>query len=285
MFIESDRRASFVLITGLGRSGSTIVQRALTMHPAIFIADEAWYVYNVASVIAARRPREFMGLDQRQMGQWLASTLIIGHQLAGGGKQWVGDKCPPAIRYLEVITQMFADAGIDLHLIFTIRHPFDCALSWYERFGSKSLAALRPYTSLRSSDAGFDEVMGQVLKVWASAARTMAAASATSAQVVQYEKLVTAPSTVLASLCTTLGVAPEPWILQKAFNGPVIGGDPKFARTTKIHTASVGRHLTCHADQRAALDRAFERLGTELAEPAKYYQYSLVSTAESTSVD
>jgi hypothetical protein len=283
MCIEPDRRASFVLITGLGRSGSTIVQRALTVHPSVFIADEAWHVYGAARLIASKDPRHFMGLDRRQVNQWLGAFVCTGHRLAGGGKQWVGDKCPAAIRYIDIIGDMFADAGIDLHLIFTLRHPYDCALSWYERFGSRSLVALAPYTDLRPSGASLDDAMWLVLKVWAAGAKTMITAAATSARVVLYESLVAGPRAVLDGLCAGLGVAPEARILEDAFNGAILGGDPKFAKTQAVHTRSVDRHLTCDEQLRAALDRASERLGAELFEPAAHFGYRLVGQAAATS--
>jgi hypothetical protein len=268
--------AAFVLITGLGRSGSTIVQRALTSHPELFIADEAWHVYHAAKMIEAGSRRHYMGLDRAGMCQWLGRSTLQGHQLAGKGRALVGDKCPPAIRYMATIAEMFAAAGAKMATIYTIRHPYDCALSWYERFGAHSLAELAFYKDVPQGQYPVEDMFHQVLDVWTAGANIMAGDQRGAASIVlRYEQLVQDARGTLANACRFLGVPEDERIVASAFSKPVIGGDPKFSKTTEIHTDSVGRYALADANTLAALRSAAARMAHPFAEAARRHGYEI----------
>jgi hypothetical protein len=267
--------SAFLLITGLGRSGSTIVQRALTSHPEVFVADEAWHVYHAARMIEGRNKRHFMGLDRQGMCQWLGPSTLRGHQLAGNGRRLVGDKCPPAIRYMSTINEMMGAAGAQLLVIYTIRHPYDCALSWYERFGATSLGELAFYKDIPQGQYPLEEMFHQILQVWTANANVMPDSRRPGEITLQYEKLVQNAPHALGEICDFLGVAPDDRIVESAFKKPVIGGDPKFSNTTGIHTDSVARHQAAERSTLAALRKGAAKLAEPLTQAARRHGYDV----------
>jgi hypothetical protein len=267
--------SAFVLITGLGRSGSTIVQRALTSHSEIFVADEAWHIYHAARMIESGNKRHFMGLDRQGMCRWLGRSTLQGHQLAGKGRPLVGDKCPPAIRYMGTIAEMVAAAGAKLLVIYTIRHPYDCALSWYERFGATSLGELAFYREIPQGQYPLDEMFRHLLEIWIANANAMPDGRSPGEMTLRYENLVQNARQTLGETCGFLGVAPDDRIVESAFKNPVIGGDPKFSKTTEIHTDSVGRYQAAESSLLAALRKGAAKLGAALPDAARRHGYDL----------
>lgn len=225
------------IICGLGRSGSTIVQRVLDSHPDVFISDESWHFLQMAQRYNSRNVRTMMGMDDDTFCHCLANHMFDLYTAAAGHKvATFGDKCPPAIFHINTIRHVMSSLEKDCVFIITIRHPYDQAISWITRFGNTSLHELSFY-GFRPSKNEFNqvEVIQEIFKVWKNQCDLFGAANS----IVKYEDLVTSPEATFKEIHAKIGLEFYKSQLSEAFTKRVVGGDPKFNDTKNIHTDRV----------------------------------------------
>lgn len=247
------------IVCGLGRSGSTIVQRVLDSHPDIFISDESWYFFQAAHRYNSRNIVTTMGMDEHAFRHCLASHVL--HLYAAVAHEDVdvfGDKCPPAVMQMDTIQHIMSSIGRECVFVTMIRHPYDQALSWITRFGDAALQVLTHY-GLRPSKSVYSryEVIQEIFRVWKTQCSVLGRANG----VFEYEKLVTSPVATFGRIHALLGIKFCESQLSDAFTKRVVGGDPKFNDTRSIHTDSVYIWTKQDKNTRKRLHTCAERSG------------------------
>lgn len=248
-----------ILVTGLGRSGSTIIQKVLNSHPEIYISDESWHFLQAAQIYASRNPRALMGMSDRQYASCIFEYIKMLYSGVSGKAKVFGDKCPPAFSRIQDIETLANAGDHSLAIIWTLRHPFDQALSWIERFQKNSLAELGFYgVKPAAGQYQLQQVVELIFRVWQAQHITM---REHQGYVAIYEKMTESPEHELEKLHNWLGLEFYSSQLENAFKDAVIGGDPKFNKTQEVHSASRFRFRKEPEHTRALLKNAAEKTG------------------------
>jgi hypothetical protein len=257
---ESSRKV--VLVTGMGRSGSTIVQKVLNAHAHACITDESWHFYSQGRWLSDMTDRKRCGLSDRQLMEVCAAFVFGLYRRMPGYEtaRCFGDKCPPAYSELKNIESMTVAAGHELFWVWTVRHPFDTALSWVERFGHDSIAELAFYRGMRfppltdrqraSPDAAAGYVFARCLECWKASVESL---NRNAQCTVVYEQLVDNPVAVLGGLHASLGLTFDEKQIEEMFRARSLGGDPKFNTTSSVHQQSRFRYRREDGRRRALL--------------------------------
>lgn len=247
-----------ILITGLGRSGSTIVQKVLNSHPDIFISDESWHFFIAAQNFANRNPRALMGMHETEYAGCIMKHLKQLYTSAANGATIFGDKCPPAFSKMNEINALLKTEHQSLTTIWTVRHPFDQAISWLERFQCDSLTELSVYGQAIPQQQQYtaEHVVEAIFNVWISQQEVMKAGPG---YVIVYESMTKNPKTEFTKLHDWMQLDFQDSQLIEAFDSGVVGGDPKFNSTKSIHTASRFRYANATIEQQNLLQRVAER--------------------------
>lgn len=122
-----------VLIVGMPRSGTTLVEQILAAHPLVYGAGELSYWGEAASGYVAHVPGEAEAL--RGLGQGYLDTL----KALSSDARRVVDKMPGNFLYLALILAALPNARI----IHMRRHPIDTCLSIY----FQNLGAMHSYAN------------------------------------------------------------------------------------------------------------------------------------------
>lgn len=248
-----------LLITGLGRSGSTLIQKVMNCHPDIFVSDESWHFYRSAKQYINKDQNVLMGMSDTQYAAYLGSALELLYSNVKGTSKLVGDKCPPAYILLDHIKLILQAAGHPLSVIWTVRHPYDQVLSWKERFGMDSLLALRfygqQYDLKQYSLEFFVEIFFRAWRIQQEIIGNQ------NGHVIIYEKLVDDPASEFKHAHESLGLSFRDSQLKDAFDGKVYGGDLKFNSTDSVHSTSKYRYLNESLNNRRMLDNIARKTG------------------------
>ncbi len=117
-----------LFICGMFRSGSTLLEQVLAMHPAVSAGGELDLLPRMAAGPLAPFPASLQSLDAGQAAilatDYLAS-LCRRTATGADGCRYVTDKRPDNYRLVGLIKRLFPRARI----INTVRHPLDVALS------------------------------------------------------------------------------------------------------------------------------------------------------------
>ena len=200
-----------VFIVGMPRSGTSLLEQALSRHPGVTAMGEREVVPRMAREMAAAgwpdlRPEQLDALAARYLEGLPESGLIT-------------DKMPGNWRHLGLIRQMLPGATI----VHCIRDVQDCLLSnFMQNYNSTalgwstSLEGLKAYRSAWSSaDIGGHEV--------------------------HYEEMVTQPEQVIPDLLARLGL-PDHAACLKPEESERLVATASYAQVQKpIHTKSIGR--------------------------------------------
>lgn len=217
----SDRRMVFIL--GMPRSGTTLLERMLTAHPAIASAGETPIVGNLWTQY------------RRQAGD----AALTGEHLSAMGRAYmqgiaqrspakaarVIDKMPANYLYLPLIRLMLPDATV----IHMRRHPLDTCLSCYEA----SFAFGLDYATGQVS-------LGAAYRMYADLMAHWTGPVGVAVREVRYEALVAEPEAVLRPLLAAIGLDWDPACLTPADGGIIKTASSVTARG-RVSTASVGR--------------------------------------------
>jgi tetratricopeptide (TPR) repeat protein len=148
---------SLVFVVGFPRSGTTLVDQALSAHPQIEVLEEFelldqvrrdWVDGDGLEKLPGMNPQQ-LGLARQQYLQQLAARRKTPE------KACVVDKLPLNLVYLFLLHRLFPEARI----LFMLRDPRDACLSCF--FQSFDLQGAMPYfLDLRQTAVYYDAVMG-----------------------------------------------------------------------------------------------------------------------------
>ena len=115
-----------IFICGLFRSGSTLVERMISGHPAVHAGGELELVPRMVGSLLQPLPAAASLLTANDLDR-LADAYLDYLRQAFPGAPVVTDKRPDNFQYLGFIKMMFPQAKF----IHTLRHPLDACLSMY----------------------------------------------------------------------------------------------------------------------------------------------------------
>jgi hypothetical protein len=183
-------RPAFILSTV--RSGSTLLRVLLDSHSKLHAPHELHLRDVLVKVRTqpATKAMDELGLDGDQL-QYLLWDRLLHRELERHGKRFLVNKTPTDVFIAERIRACWPDA----RFLFLLRHPASIA---------RSRAEARPQ----------DSVEENVAKVRKYADALEAARAAFPGHVVRYEELTADPGGELERICSFLGVAFEPQMLE-----------------------------------------------------------------------
>ncbi len=200
------------------RSGSTLLRCLLNSHPRIYAPHEL-HVAELGVDLSTRYVRlatDVAGLDQDELTHLLWDR-VLHRQLTAAGKDVIVDKTPSNV----LVWQRIAACWPEARFVFLLRHPariLDSALE------------------VRAPDKTVDDVHDMVEDFLTAMRDAMANLDGLT---VRYEDLTHDPATVTQQLCTFLGVAWDPAMLDygRHDHGPFVPGIGDF--TAEIRTGRI----------------------------------------------
>ena len=200
-----------VFIVGMPRSGTSLLEQALSRHPSVTALGEREVVPRMAREMAAAG---WPDLSPEQLDA-LASRYLEGLPERG----LITDKMPGNWRHLDLIRQMLPGATI----VHCIRDIQDCLLSNFMQ--NYSSTALGWSTSL--------EGLAAYRSAWSTAD--------IGGHEVHYEEMVSKPEQVIPDLLARLGLPDHPACLRPEESDRLVA-TASYAQVQKpIHTKSIGR--------------------------------------------
>ena len=199
-----------------------------------------------------------MGMSDTQYAACTMDYVASLYSQASKAEVIIGDKCPPAFTRLDDINNVLMSRNKSLNIIWTVRHPYDQALSWIERFQKNSITELSFYSQHKiANQYTLEQAVELIFNVWIDQQNTM---NAYKGYTVTYEELTKSPARQIQKLHEWLGIEFNKSQLEIAFNDAVIGGDPKFNRTSEIHTSSRFRYKKESPAARALLEKVADKI-------------------------
>ncbi len=188
-----------LLVVGLPRSGTTLVEHRLAGHPAIAAAGELPFLEELANEIAALTGRPLGDVDafaalpgslwDRAARDWSA---MLRRRSLRSDAAWVVDKWPLNVLHLELARAVQPGVAV----VHCIRDTVDTCLScWFEAFDPR-------YSDLRD--------LARLVELHSASVQLVAQARERGTPVfeMRYESLVQDPDTVLVHLWRWLGLDP-----------------------------------------------------------------------------
>lgn len=217
--MAADRNAPFFIV-GAGRSGTTLLRLILAGHSRLCIPPETWFLRDLVEHLPLHRELDpgqvdravqiitehchwpDMEIEADAMCQWAAALvrptladivdLVYRHHLAQSGKPRFGDKTPHYFLIAPQLAELYPQARF-IHLV---RDGHDVAMSWIDLDWD------------RYYEPGFE---------WTTMMRTLQVYRTSVLwdrfHEVRYEDLVTAPEPTVRGICSFLGEAFEPSML------------------------------------------------------------------------
>ncbi|MGD1923571.1 MAG: sulfotransferase [Paracoccaceae bacterium] len=200
-----------VFITGMPRSGTTLLDRMLTAHPVIASVGETTTVGMIFNQLIGQVGRDPAKLRQTltpsvitQMGQ--AVLQGVAGRLQGQQAARIIDKMPPNTLFWPLIAAMFPNARI-LHMQ---RHPLGTCLSCWEASFAFGLDYATDMTAL-----------GQAYRQYADLTDHRTVLMGSRIRSVLYEDLVTDSEPVVRGVLEHLGLPFDARCLEPDTSGPV----------------------------------------------------------------
>jgi hypothetical protein len=218
---QEDLGERLIFLISQPRSGSTLLQRLLSGHPAIASLPEPWFMlhllyasrsggfateYNarVASLAIQRFVDSLPNGDSTYVEALRAAALkLYDAALTSSGKQLFLDKTPRYYLVIHELLRTFPQATF----LFLVRNPLDVLSSLLDAH------ARGDWTQLARRDLLHDLVTAP-----AAIGEAMSAVGGKKL-LVRYEDLVEEPERVLGAICETLGVDLDPAMLRYSADG------------------------------------------------------------------
>ena len=229
-----------IIVGGFYRSGTSLIRRLLDAHSRIHCGPEVKffkdlrgdYLNDPLSHVRLFSTLPSLGLEMGEIRDIFGKAFVKAHEIAAGkaGKPRWADKNPENVLYLEEWRHLLPDGFVFVHVV---RNPLD------------ALASLLEIGFPKAVPAAFEDKI-KLLSTYIDAGSKYEALHPEMSFRVQYEDLVTSPTTTLESLFHWLGEDFEPHVLLN-FNSTARGRgieDPKVVATERVHTRSVGRWRT-----------------------------------------
>jgi tetratricopeptide (TPR) repeat protein len=188
-----------IFIVGMPRSGTTLVEQILAMHPLIFGAGELIYIANIATTLQKRLGASLpypqcTKLIRESMANTLAREYLEQIRSVAGSAGRVTDKLPGNFMYLGLIALLFPRARV----IHCQREALDVCLSiYFQNFLASDHAYAYDLADIAFQYRQYERLMGHWRKVLPLRIYD-----------VQYEQLVADPEAGTRGL---LGYCALPW--------------------------------------------------------------------------
>lgn len=273
---HEDSAPELALVVGAARSGTTLLRLLLDAHPDIGCPAEAgipaliktlgrvWWTID-ADVVDDRggdpltteeaanspvgaannygiRPEMARLPELSSLAKAAVREAVLGpirHYCQREGKKRIYcAKSLDSVHHLDAVRDIFPEA----RYVLLFRHVMDTVASGIEA----SPWGFHAYGYLPFVQRSPDNFVAALASYWLShvdAALGWQEAHPHQCHLVRYEDLVSDPATVIAEICSFLGVEPDPTVLARAFararsaQGP---GDYKVTYTSSVHGTSVG---------------------------------------------
>lgn len=223
---------NFILVTGLGRSGTTIVQQLLSAIPGGYCCPESWALLSSVKNAMSERNQLILGVDE--VFKLAARQSIMFYNAVAekhNATNFIADKIPPFFTNMPKIVP-FWQYFYPTTLITCVRHPYDVICSWIERFGDKTSYQLSFYGS-----CGDKTIVQALFAAWTMSLNAHSVYGGKKI-LVKYEDLVTGGA---GALCDFLDA--DVSCISSALSSNAEFGDPKFNDHKKFHTNSINRWL------------------------------------------
>jgi hypothetical protein len=201
----------FVLIGGMPRSGTTLVETVIGSHSRIAMppgdfpfaaqANAGWRVKRILSVLSEKptwehwKVRDFSTIFDFDYGAAFRQALLLYAQ--GVGKELPGAKAPYSEFYLDLYEEWLTDH--ELRFITVIRNPIDV------------IASLK-HSQIHSHLHGFRNLVEVQSRNWVRSVSLVLGKEhdkRTQFCAVRYEDFVSDPESTVSDLCRFIGVDPE----------------------------------------------------------------------------
>lgn len=228
--VESDLRPIFIV--GMPRSGSTLIEQMLAMHPEVQACGELPYLPRIWRMVE----REWQACDRPSRGE--ASNVVSSlSEAATGyakltesqrhGRCCFTDKLPGNYLFLGLIDLIFPRATI----IHARRDPFDTCVSCYEHLFTSGLEFTYDLRDLGFAYRLYEEMM----TYWHSVLRPKRILD------VEYEAVVAEPEAQLRRILAHCGLAYDPTCLDFPSAKRVINTASACQVRRPIYKSSIGR--------------------------------------------
>jgi tetratricopeptide (TPR) repeat protein len=194
-----DAGQRLVFLVGFPRSGTTLLDRMLSMHPALHVLEETNPLAPVLARVMASLAESSRPLGVDDLADLLDQAEATLRPADLGDSGWVIDKLPLNSAFSGWLHCLFPRA----RFLVAIRDPRDTCLSCYLQVFSPN-PAMRHFRTLLGTAAYYDLVMG----VFETQRRRILPPDRVHLQV--YERLVRNPAGELQALCDFLGLDFEP---------------------------------------------------------------------------
>ncbi|HKX56241.1 MAG TPA: sulfotransferase [Xanthomonadales bacterium] len=230
--VQNDAQLTPVFMVGFPRSGTTLMDQALSAHPQVEVLEEHEFLDTVRrNWVDGEGLQKLPGMSQPELlaaRQYYLDALTARRK--SPGKPVVVDKLPLNLVYLFLIHRLFPDARI----LFMLRDPRDACLSCY--FQSFELQGAMPYfLDLQQTADYYDAVM--------SLARQSLALISNPVYLQRYESLVEEFEAGMHSVVQFLGLSWNEEILhyrQKAQQKII--DTPSYQQVTQpLYREAIGR--------------------------------------------
>ncbi len=213
-----------VLIIGMPRSGTTLVEQILASHPSVFGAGELTYWSSASAAYeASLRDRE----TTNSIIDKLANDYLRLLREASADALCVVDKMPANFLYLGLVHAALPKARI----IHMRRNPIDTCLSiYFQHFGTA-----HRYANDLDDLAHYYAAYSRVMEHWRSTLPE------NSILEVSYEGLVADPETWSRKMLDFIGVPWDPICLEFERTDRTVNTFSKWQARQKISNSSVGR--------------------------------------------
>jgi len=270
-----------VVVLGVPRSGTTLLRRLLDAHPEIDCPGETNLLVGASRMLAAEPVIDgleigvetgvaFLGVEPTRLHRDLA-RLVTGyleeHARRRGKRLWA-EKTAFNVFHLETIRRLLGDR---VAYVVIFRHGLDVACSIDELCRRNGTYLCELHERVRAEP----RPLFAFARLWAELSqqlRDFADAEQHRCHVVRYEDLVATPELTMAGLCSFLGVAIDPSLIERALGsaGEPGLGDWKTYSLDHLSKDSIGRWRSLPRATRVALseivDGTLERLGYEVGE-------------------
>ena len=187
-----------VLICGMPRSGTTLVEQILASHPQVFATGEQTILARLAGALTAETGIHFPACLPNASQQWLADAARQYEETVlapSGDAPRVTDTTPMNYLYLGLVAMLYPQARI----VLCVRDPMDNCLSTYRQ----PLTGPHAYAHDLRTLGHFYALHTQLARHWQE---TLGGRLA----VVRYETLVSEPESQIRSLLAHCGLPFDP---------------------------------------------------------------------------
>lgn len=257
--VEPQLTAEPIFLTGIYRSGTTLLRYVIDSHSSIACPPESDFMAHLDALWSDERSREGLaglGFDREHVHQQLrrfAGYFFEGYAHSKGKPRWA-DKSPRYVDHLPFLAELFPEA----RFIILHRHPLDQIHS-ATRGGSTFPAALVEWAGTADGDPRISAA-----GYWSEKTRNILTFVDTHPErtfTLRYEEMCESPETTLPALFEYVGEPWEPGVLEFYRFEHDRGMEDGRAAATRGFALSTGKW---QAWDPAIVDECREIVGTEM---------------------